>query len=179
MQYDMGKSEDDRQFRVQSHLNKPPGILLKAMKQLRSDHRFKKGKFLEYIREVTEKIKDLPELGPFQFPGREQDLLYKADYGHAGGKDCRKYDPQQIENRLPRVSDDPITHFGLIASGNTVMRSARHRDELRNAWNVLCFEVCRPYASSIYSFPYMSIIRTAGCVMELMVSELLTVVARI
>ncbi|OJJ40823.1 hypothetical protein ASPWEDRAFT_235243 [Aspergillus wentii DTO 134E9] len=148
LQYDMGKWKDD-QIKIESHLNKPPGILLKAMKKLRADHRFKKGKMQEYIRDFAEIAKDLPELAGCQFPGRESDLLFEAGYAHLPGTDCSNCDAEHIMKRLPRESY--VVHYGLIASGNAVIRSAQRRDELRDAWDVLCFEM--EAAGLMNSFP--------------------------
>ncbi|KAJ5936943.1 hypothetical protein N7466_003393 [Penicillium verhagenii] len=141
IQYDMGKMKDDNEFLIQSHMNKPPAILLKALKQVKSDHRFKKSKMQDYVLEVMDKMKDLPEFEDFEFPGRRQDLLFKADYRHAKGEDCQNCDIQQTQSRVDRMSENPVIHYGLIASGNAVMRSAQRRDELRDAHDVLCFEM--------------------------------------
>jgi hypothetical protein len=136
----MGKCKDDGRLDIKSYLNKPPGILLKATKMLRSDHRFKTGKMHQYIREVAYKAVDL-DFEDCRFPGRGKDLLYKADYPHTRGEDCSNCDAVETEKRLCRESDDPIIHYGLIASGNAVMKSARYRDKLRDDWDVSCFEM--------------------------------------
>ena len=49
--------------------------------------------------------------------------------------------PEKTEKRLWRELDDPVVHYGLIASGNAVMRSAQRRDELQSALDVICFEM--------------------------------------
>ncbi|KAJ5935902.1 hypothetical protein N7454_005200 [Penicillium verhagenii] len=141
IQYDMGKMKDNNEFLIQSHMNKPPAILLKALKQVKSDHRFKKSKMQVYMLEVMDRMKDLPEFEDFEFPGRQQDLLFNADYPHAKGEDCQNCDIQQSQSRVDRMSETPVIHYGLIASGNAVMRSAQRRDELRDAHDVLCFEM--------------------------------------
>lgn len=141
LQYDLGKWKDNNQFQIDSHLNKPPGILLKAMKRAKADHRFGKSKMLDFLREVMNEMSALPELEGFEFPGRQQDLLFNADYAHVEGEDCQNCDIQRIENRAHRTSENPVIHYGLIASGNAVMRSAQRRDELRDAHDVLCFEM--------------------------------------
>jgi nucleoside phosphorylase len=116
-------------------------MLLKAMKRVKADHRFSKSKFLDFLHEVMNKMKDLPEIEGFEFPGRQQDLLFNADYFHVEGEDCQNCDIQQTVNRLHRTSENPVIHYGLIASGNAAMRSAQRRDELRDAHDVLCFEM--------------------------------------
>ena len=44
-------------------------------------------------------------------------------------------------NREPRLSEDPLIHYGLIASGDQVMRHGATRERLRKELNVLCFEM--------------------------------------
>ena len=116
-------------------MNKPPGILLKAIEKLQSDHDFQKGGMRKYIAEAEAALED------FGFPGWKQDHLFKADYQHRGGEDCEECDIQQTEKRLSRTSDNPVIHYGLIASANAVMKSAKQRDKLRDAYNISCFEM--------------------------------------
>jgi nucleoside phosphorylase len=137
----MGKWKGDEKFHIESHLNKPPKILLKAVELLQSDHDFGEGEMKQYIDEVAKKSTKLLALKDYQFPGRDQDQLFKANYHHTKGEDCSTCDVEGTERRLRRESDDPVVHYGLIASGNAVMRSAQRRDELRDAWNVSCFEM--------------------------------------
>jgi nucleoside phosphorylase len=115
--------------------------LLKAIELLQSDHDFGVGEMKKHIDELATKSTKLPALKDYRFPGRDQDQLFKANYPHTSGEDCLMCNVEQLEKRLCRESDDPVVHYGLIASGNAVMRSARRRDELRDAWNVFCFEM--------------------------------------
>jgi nucleoside phosphorylase len=137
----MGKWKDGNEFRIESHLNKPPKILSKAIELLQSHHDFGEGEMTHYIKEVAVKSTKLRALRDYQFPGRDQDQLFRPGYAHAGEGDCSTCDATQVEKRLSREADDPAVHYGLIASGNAVMRSAQRRDELRDAWGVLCFEM--------------------------------------
>lgn len=95
----------------------------------------------DYIKGVAIKSSKLPALRDYRFPGRDQDLLFRLDYHHASGEDCLACDPMQVEKRLDRESDNPVVHYGLIASGNAVLRSAQRRNELRDEWGILCFEM--------------------------------------
>ncbi|RFU24977.1 hypothetical protein B7463_g11364, partial [Scytalidium lignicola] len=115
LQYGKGKWKGEEQFSIESHLNKPPIILLKGVENLQSDHDFGEG--------------------------RDQDQLFKADCHHVGREDYSECNATQVESRLDRESDDPVIHYGLIASGDAVMRSALRRNELRDAWGVSCFEM--------------------------------------
>lgn len=96
---------------------------------------------LDYIRQVMETAKRLPDIQDPRFPGRGEDYLYKANYFHGEAADCQNCDVNQREKRADRISEIPYVHYGLIASGNAVMRSAELRDKFRKARNVLCFEM--------------------------------------
>ncbi|XHG08763.1 hypothetical protein AWENTII_011856 [Aspergillus wentii] len=138
LQYDKGKWLEG-QFEITSHLNRPPSVLQKAIKRLRADHRFRKGKMQSYIEEIIQKLGEL--LGsedPF-FPGVDRDILFLADYHHVGGEECTDCDKLQVVQRKSRTQ--PLIHHGLIASGDIEMRSAKRRDELRDAHKILCFEM--------------------------------------
>ncbi|KAH8680012.1 nucleoside phosphorylase domain-containing protein [Tricladium varicosporioides] len=132
----------------------PPVILLKAIKRLQWDHRYKIGEMHQYIHEVTSKIADL-DIGDYRFPGRSQDLLYKADYPHTKGEGCSACDINETEKRICRASENPIVHYGLIASGNGVIKSIPFRDKLRDDLDVSCFEM--EAAGLMDYFPCISI----------------------
>lgn len=139
LQYDMGKWVDETKFTIKSHLNKPPEVLLKAIKRLQLDHGFNKGKMWADIDQVV--TLDVPALEDSGYPGVEHDQLFKSDYQHSTGEDCSSCDVSRIETRGVRKTTRSIAHYGLIASGNAVMRSSIRRDELRDTWGVACFEM--------------------------------------
>lgn len=137
----MGKWKDDREFSTESHLSKPPRVLLKGIELLQSEHDFGEGQMSYYIQQVALKATKLRGLKQYRFPGRDKDQLFSPAYRHTTEADCSACDHTQVEQRLPRESDDPMVHYGLIASSNAVLKSAKRRDELRDAWGVLCFEM--------------------------------------
>lgn len=138
----MGKWKNDGEFSIESHLNKPPGILLKAVELLQSDHAVGYGEMNEYIEHAALRASKRKALKAYRFPGRNQDQLFKANYRHGSGDDCSKCCAAgMVEKRLDRDTDEPAVHYGLIASANAVMKSAQHRDRLRDVWNVSCFEM--------------------------------------
>ncbi|EPS44183.1 hypothetical protein H072_1855 [Dactylellina haptotyla CBS 200.50] len=144
LQYDMGKLESYGQFTIRSHLNKPPRALLTAVGTLQSEHDFRQGKMVRYLQTALECMhaKGTKNLNAYYFPGRNNDQLFKANYHHnETTMDCSACDPNQIEKRVDRDSDEPVVHYGLIASGNMVMRSAQRRNELRDNEGVACFEM--------------------------------------
>ncbi|EHK44804.1 hypothetical protein TRIATDRAFT_178036, partial [Trichoderma atroviride IMI 206040] len=141
LQHDMGKWKNDEEFSIESHLNKPPGVLLKAVKLLQSNHDLGRGKMSQYIQEAARASSEQKALKAYQFPGRGQDRLFKTGYQHAGGESCSGCSVEMTEKRLDRDSDEPVVHYGLVASANAVMRSAQRRDKLRDTWGVSCFEM--------------------------------------
>lgn len=110
------------------------------MKLLQCDHDFGIGKMFDYYEDVSRRSSRLRSWG-FHFPGREFDRLYKSNHPHTEGLDCSSCGTEELETRLDRDSDKPVVHYGLIASGNAVMRSASYRDHLRDTWGVCCFEM--------------------------------------
>ncbi|KAH0591720.1 hypothetical protein MHUMG1_10550 [Metarhizium humberi] len=150
LQYDMGKCKNN-EFSIESHLNKPPAVLSTAVQLLQSDHDFGEGKMTQYIAEVALMSTKKNALRDYRFPGGDKDQLFGSDYPHSGAENCSTCDATQVEKRLDRESDNPAVHYGLIASGNAVMKSAQLRDKLRDEWDVLCFEM--EAAGLMDSFP--------------------------
>lgn len=58
-----------------------------------------------------------------------EDQLYKGD------------DTNELVPRQPRLSQDPTVHYGLIASGNKLVKNAELRDALRDKYGIICFEM--------------------------------------
>ncbi|KAL3465699.1 ankyrin repeat-containing domain protein [Aspergillus heterothallicus] len=137
--YDKGKSTDEG-FQIVSHLSKPPPWLLGKVASLQSDQMTPKGTsmMIEYVRDVQEQVSQEEYLIDYVFPGRDNDRLFPPDTPHIGGENCSQCDTSALVARRPR--DDPAVHYGLIASGSQIIKSAKRRDELRVQRNILCFE---------------------------------------
>ena len=76
------------------------------------------------------------------YPGIEHDKLFEADYDHPVGKaSCIECDIGRLVRRPDREGRRPVVHYGLVASGNQVVRDGRTRERLRREMNVLCFEM--------------------------------------
>jgi len=65
----------------------------------------------------------------FRHPGGENDRLYKGDHA------------DNLVPRQSRPSQDPVVHYGLIASGNKLIKNAALRDALRDKYGIICFEM--------------------------------------
>jgi nucleoside phosphorylase len=138
VQYDYGKTLRDGRFERSGSLNKPPQYLLTAISQMRSN--ITGGS--TPIEEITSKILQKQEKLQQQFSRPDKYWLFQASYDHKGkSADCSKCDPDQLVRRTTRETKEPVIHYGLIASGNQVMKSATTRDAVARELNILCFEM--------------------------------------
>ncbi len=84
----------------------------------------------------------------YQRPDAASDRLYKANFTHGGDESscCAEVCGDDSGNLVPRHQrsedeDNLAIHYGLIASGNTLMKDALVRDRLAAEKDVLCFEM--------------------------------------
>lgn len=68
-------------------------------------------------------------------------MLFDAQYRHVGGPTCEKCSKERIVERGLR-KNDVVIHYGLIASGNLVIKDGVERDRVASKLKgVLCFEM--------------------------------------
>ncbi|CAI7569589.1 unnamed protein product [Penicillium manginii] len=135
IQFDYGKTVTSGSFHRTGLLNKPPQILLTAMSRLQADHLSSGSSLSDELSSVADKNHI------FAYPGRDVDRLFHADYEHAGGVTCEECDAKHLLARVPRPGNLPNIHYGLIASGNQVIKHAGTRDRLARELGVLCVEM--------------------------------------
>ncbi|KAF3927737.1 hypothetical protein ABW21_db0207142 [Orbilia brochopaga] len=83
-----------------------------------------------------------PGMSHSTHPGHKYDKLFDSEYSHPKStKGCNACDRTRLIDREPRLSKDPQIHYGLIASGNMVMKDGATRDKLAKQMDVLCFEM--------------------------------------
>jgi len=140
IQYDFGKTMQEGQFKQTGSLNRPPDVLLTALANLESKH-IMEGH--ELVKDLSEMLRRYPKMASqFARPDIQHDLLYDAEYDHIiEYATCSQCNIGKLMDRKPRPSEDPIIHYGLIASGDQVMRHGATRERLRKKLNVLCFEM--------------------------------------
>ncbi|KAL4984488.1 nucleoside phosphorylase domain-containing protein [Aspergillus falconensis] len=137
IQYDYGKMLQSGQFYRTGSLNKPPSLLLKVMAQMESDYMLGKASLSNIMASSLEK-----EEVRKQFSRPSKDQLFQSTYRHAADiSDCSTCDQSQLVIRPERVAEEPHIHYGLVASGNQVVKDARARDLIAQELNVLCFEM--------------------------------------
>lgn len=156
VQYDFGKTVQQGRFQRGGMLNKPPEVLLTALSSLQAKHFMMGNKIQETIQQAVSKYPAM--MTQYGRPSEQSDRLYKAYYEHPENQQtCSDCDPSRLESRLPRPlgMQHSYVHYGLIASGDQVVRHGAMRDQLRKELDVLCFEM--EAAGLVDSFPCLVI----------------------
>ncbi|KAL2841134.1 hypothetical protein BJY01DRAFT_257138 [Aspergillus pseudoustus] len=143
IQYDYGKAVQDRVFEATGTMNKPPPTLLTYMSQLEANEMTAqdgRNRLKKVIRRI---LKENPHMqGKFGAPEEDTDLLFHRSYRHKDGEEsCRRCDKDQLVKRRERETRAPSIHYGLIASGDRVMKDAKTRERLAKEHGILCFEM--------------------------------------
>ncbi|KAL6406243.1 hypothetical protein AUP68_10413 [Ilyonectria robusta] len=131
VQWDFGKTEKDGKFKRTGALNSPPSALLTALTKLETNHEMHGSKIPRYLDDLK---KNWPKLVAKYIRSESlKDPLFAPDASH-------------------RRPGDMCVHYGLIASGNQVIKDAGFRDSLNESLggNVLCVEM---EAAGLMDFP--------------------------
>ncbi|KAJ5715197.1 uncharacterized protein N7483_012378 [Penicillium malachiteum] len=149
IQYDLGKVLHDGQFQRTGMLNRPPKVLLTAIATLQAHHLTEDSQLIEFISNIHLKITSR-KATTFTRPVQE-DCLYQAEYEHGAADTCTDCDRSKLTQRSSREHDEPVIHYGLIASANQVVKDGRRRDQLAQDLGVYCIEM--EAAGLINDFP--------------------------
>jgi nucleoside phosphorylase len=140
IQYDFGKTVQEGKFERTGTLNRPPDVLLRAVASLQAKHLMEEPALSTYLSEMGSKFPRLASTSTF--PGSEYDHLFEATYDHPATEvTCANCRTDRLVTRTKRGDTVPAIHYGLIASGNQVMRDGKTRERLRSELQVLCFEM--------------------------------------
>ncbi|KAI5924779.1 purine and uridine phosphorylase [Camillea tinctor] len=139
VQYDLGKDTTD-DFVLKGFLWPSPSLLRGAAYMMQSDHLIRENKVDKFVSAILEKG---PEFASYRRPPAGLDVLFEADYPHVSNSPtCEKCDKSKTIKRPSRTSEAPKIHYGLIASGDRVIKSAVKRDTIvKNIGDILCFEI--------------------------------------
>ncbi|KAE9571977.1 hypothetical protein CGMCC3_g11942 [Colletotrichum fructicola] len=133
MQYDMGKIVEKGQLQRTAIARIPRQLLCTAVSALRAKQE-RDGTSITSI--VAHK---LPGHSGYHRPDLSDDL-FPPTYDHKRSDlDCNQCDRTKLVPRRQR--NEPAIHYGAIASGNQVMRSALQRDIIGQELDVICFEM--------------------------------------
>ncbi|KAF1348569.1 nucleoside phosphorylase domain-containing protein [Delphinella strobiligena] len=143
-QYDYGKAIQDRTLERTGYLNQPPVLLRTALNGLRSIYESDGHGIQEAIDTIVAKK---PRLATrYKRPTSESDRLYKRDVVHPPDSTesyaiaCNYSDVVHRDKRT-QDEDNPKIHYGMVASGNTLMKDAALRDSFAQENGILCFEM--------------------------------------
>ncbi|GKZ87351.1 hypothetical protein AnigIFM59636_003769 [Aspergillus niger] len=140
VQYDYGKTIGQGRFERTGTLNKPSTSLLTAVSSLRAADLRNGSQIPSLMSQMLARNPQMAET--FTSPGCQRDLLFASDYEHDPAEPtCELCDRKNLVTRSTRSSDRPVVHYGLIASGNQVIKHAQTRDQLAAQLNILCFEM--------------------------------------
>ncbi|KAL4865508.1 nucleoside phosphorylase domain-containing protein [Aspergillus spectabilis] len=139
VQYDYGRMLSGGEIERKDWFSPPPRKVLSAVDMLRAYHS-------RPVNAVNEMVGMLEGLGrEYAYPGEGLDRLYRTDYEHvAGVETCAVHDEGALIERVSRPTpSQPRVHYGTIASGNMVIRSAVERDRINSRFNdtVLCIDM--------------------------------------
>ncbi|KAF5638968.1 ankyrin repeat [Fusarium tjaetaba] len=162
VKWDFGKHHDNKDdFERTGALDHPPQSLLTALTLLEAQQNLEGTKIPTYLEEVKKKWPMLAS----KFLGNDslKDVLFKASYSHVkkstlrgegGGQEngdegededeehesCHLCDKSMTVTRRPR---DMVVHYGLIASGDGLIKGATSRNKLNKdlGGHVLCIEM--------------------------------------
>ncbi|KAF5538426.1 pfs domain-containing protein [Fusarium napiforme] len=144
IQYDYGRAVQGQEFAATGHLNQPPMAFLTAMSALHATYEMEGHDIERNIDKALRKYKRLAK--KYKRPAAHSDRLYEANFVHQGyeGVTCgRSCGDDNLVHRDEREEDEnnPAVHYGLIASGNSLMKDALLRDKLAAKHGILCFEM--------------------------------------
>ncbi|KAJ4859583.1 ankyrin repeats (many copies) domain-containing protein [Trichoderma breve] len=141
-QYNFGKTIQAQEFQNTMFLNQPPALLRSAVGGLKADYESNGHQFQETINSILTRKPRLRK--KYQRPDSNTDRLYLSNAVHplTNNESCSKAcSDLMLVPREQRAEDedDLIIHYGLIASGNQLMKDALIRDQLASEKDILCF----------------------------------------
>jgi nucleoside phosphorylase len=117
-------------FESRPVLDGVPELLRNAFSELESLLMDQDSKIAKYISQATARN---PRFSAFERPRSLIDNLFKSEYIHVNPNDktCAECNKDYVVTRGPR--DRPLVHFGLVASGNQVIKDGAKRLKILQA----------------------------------------------
>jgi nucleoside phosphorylase len=161
IQYDLRKAKAGGKQELKGMLNMPPRALLTALANLQALHERKPSKVSDNLKEMLSKnpqmARSKPGKASYVHQGLTHDRLFKAEYQHVGSFDCKDCDSHQEVCREDRTSNEPEIHYGIIASGNTLVKDAALRDKILEETREDCICLEMEAAGLMNNFPCLVI----------------------
>jgi nucleoside phosphorylase len=127
VEYDLGKSTITG-FQRKGYMYPPPTEWLTILPQMQSDHRLHGSNVTQFISEMLDRY---PQMSEYSRPPDSTDILFNSNYHHKSREStCKDCDKDQTVKRATREeSNVPQLHYGLIASGDQVIKNASKREK--------------------------------------------------
>ncbi|KAL4908289.1 nucleoside phosphorylase domain-containing protein [Aspergillus multicolor] len=132
VQSDLGKWEMDG-FKVMGSLNRPAESLVRATGAMKRNHLRQRGQLYALVRHFDANVLHPDQ---WQYQGLENDPLHQQDPEPRLDKQCAEC-AANSEGYAP----DPRVHYGVIASGDQVVKSRTIRDKIQNELGACCVEM--------------------------------------
>lgn len=133
IQYDLVKARENGHF-LTGHLAMPPEVLLKALGKLQAEHELRNSTVPSILKATLLKFPKMAKRTPrdpgYTHPGVDSDRLFATTCQHVSGGDCSACPEVGVIPRDQRDTPDPEIHYGVIASGNTLVKNADEREEI-------------------------------------------------
>ncbi|KAJ6033759.1 uncharacterized protein N7446_007947 [Penicillium canescens] len=140
IQYDTGKIIADGEFERTGSLNSPPRALLTAVGTMRAAMLRDDPRYPEYLQNAIGRTARTRK--NFGRPTAQSDRLFQANHDHpASARSCAGCLAEWEQTRHEREDNDPQPYYGIIASGNKVIKHGPTRDQLGLDTGALCLEM--------------------------------------
>ncbi|KAK5203135.1 hypothetical protein LTR96_011434 [Exophiala xenobiotica] len=148
VQFDLGKNRGDGTFERKGVLRPPPTVLLAALSNIQSRHQMYGNQISDAVSAMIQRWPRLAKAG-YVHPGSGKDALYCGnieghEVGHEVGDEeshgCTQCQDGVVD-REPREDTSPAVHYGVIVSGNRLMKNAVVRDQLGRELGAKCIEM--------------------------------------
>ncbi|KAF3089935.1 hypothetical protein TWF103_000656 [Orbilia oligospora] len=140
IQYDLGKTLKNNEFVRKGFLQSPPRFIMTGISDLESDPDKARYPLQACLEGIATRH---PEYG---YPGYQFGPLLAANAKRNSSSSGDGHKEEGIPGKNAQVSKlqprtHPKVHYGLIASGNQVIKSEQVRDKLASQYSILCFEM--------------------------------------
>lgn len=148
IQYDFGKTIQGQSFQPTGFLDQPPTVLRAAVSGLDSKYIADGHRLKEAVETILEEKPRLRKR--YKKPEPASDRLYQSHVVHpseaSAGSICALDYSEDSNCLIPRAlrlddEDDPMIHYGSIASANQLMNDALTRDRVAKEKGIICFEM--------------------------------------
>ncbi|KAL6800428.1 hypothetical protein J3E68DRAFT_272313 [Trichoderma sp. SZMC 28012] len=135
IQHDMGKTiQNGTGFQPTAFIKQPSQSLRTAMSMVQSDPGHDTDSLETHIQQIARLKQN------YKHPGKHLDKLFKADSYHKEDQPTCDSCDGHVVNRNPKTRE-PKIHYGIIASGNQVIKDAKTRDRIGNTTGAICVEM--------------------------------------